>query len=186
MAQQGYNALHGILLDMYSDKPICKTEYSSGADTLSSASYFDSDTHYTKRTPLTSQKFTFWGGVRKRIFGFSPCLSKIPLFQFNTNISLLAGTHFVNNAKMADICAAILHFKYFSNFYASIEEEIKRKEHWDNAREYKAYAKILDQPDLSFYYDKSVRFTDSQQLIDLGIMKDSLAMRDFAESLLEC
>ena len=93
---------------------------------------------------------------------------------------LSPGTHMIDKAITAEVSAAILHFKYFRNFYAAVKEEVKRKEHWDNASEYKAYAKILDRSDLYFYYGKSARFSGSQQLIDLGIMQDSKALQDYA------
>jgi hypothetical protein len=184
LVQQGYTALHGFLLDMYSDKPICKAGYISGSDPLLEAQYFDPDTHYIRWTPFTSQRFTFWGGVRRRVFGFSPCLSKVPLFQFNTNLSLFVGAHFINKAVMADICAAVLHFKYFSDFCTIAKREAERKEHWNNAHQYVAYAKkILREPSLSLYYENSARFTNSEKLVKMGIMKDSVAMQVFARSI---
>jgi len=176
--------LHGMLLDMYSDGPICRTEYANDADLLAQAPYFDSDTHYTRYTPFTSQKHTFWGGVRRRIFGVSPCLSKIPIFRFNPRMSLFSGGHFISRAAIADIGAAVLHFKYFNDFIANAINEARREKHWNNAIQYKAYAKKLRcDPCLSFYCRNSVRFIDSQQLVSMGIMKASPKLETFVKSL---
>jgi hypothetical protein len=156
---------------MYSDRPVSATRYEQGTDPLAAAPFFDPDTHYAKRAFLTAQKYAFYGGMRERVFGFTPCLSKIPLFRYDRKMSLFYASHFIRKAEVAGMRAALLHFKYMDNFYSLVKGEIARECHWDGAREYKAYDKIKDQGSHSLYYGGSARFESPEQLVRLGIME---------------
>jgi len=188
LGRQGYSAMHCLLLDMYSDRPIGQTSYKRSDNPLLICPFFDPDSH--KRiaiTPLprSSQASKFIYGVRKRVFGIDVCLSKFPLVRFKPDMFLLEGTHFIEKASIADIEGVSLHFKYFNDFHPRVTEEARRGEHWDNAAEYKVYVKKIKQnPKLSIYYSKSLQFTGSEQLLDLGIMKTSADLDAFAEAVL--
>jgi hypothetical protein len=114
------------------------------------------------------------GGVRTRIFGIHPCVSKVPLVKFRKSIALSAGTHLIQGARVADLRGALLHFKFLDDFAVNIEREIDRKQHWDNAVEYQGYGAVLNlTPNLNFMSPISEKFASSSQLIRLGIMKTS-------------
>jgi len=184
---EGYNALHSFVLDMYSDKPVRLTSYEQGGDPLLSACFFDPDSH-TKvpivPCPRLSQKFVVIGGVRKRIFGIEVCLSNFPLVRFGPEMFLSPGTHFIEGASIADIEGATLHFKFLHDFNSRAVEEAEREEHWDNAVEYKAYAKRIRQhPDLNLHYSRSTQFAGSDQLVNFGIMKTSENLDAFVETI---
>lgn len=181
--KEGFTALHCFLLDMYSNKPICNTTYTSGQDVLDVAHYFDPASHFWWPCPLTNcnqeEVFKYFGGVRKRVFNLDACVSKFPLMKFKPG--MYRAPHDVMNAAIADIRGALFHFKFFNNLSEKALQESKREVYFQKGLEYKAYAKkLMDIPDLNLHYEKSVKFTDYHQLIKLGIMKSSAKFDSFA------
>jgi hypothetical protein len=179
----GHDALDCLLLDMYSDKPVCATAYECGSDPLACAPYFDPDSHRQNRmwfpqdslAPREMIESRFYGGMRGRVFGLrSVCLSKFPLLKFEPRMFLSAGTHLLEGAGVADIRGALLHFKFLGDLPTRVYEEVRRGEHADDAREYKYYLnKLKRDPDFSPYHPGSQRFAGSDQLIGLGILESS-------------
>lgn len=175
--KEGSTAMSSMLLDMYSDKQIKQTEYKKGEDPLSAFPYFDRDTHYraTILVPRYGNISLCVGGMRERVFGITmPYLSKTPLLKFTPRISLVLGQHYVLGVDLSKTEAAVLHFKYASDFIPRVLEEAKREEHFNNAEEYKGYAKkIIKNPNINPYYSGSAKFKNSEQLVGLKIMKTS-------------
>ncbi len=188
LAQEKCDALHCFLLDMYSNKPIFQTIYRKGENPLSVASHFDSDTHIPfiprfwncKNAP----KYLFCGGMRKRVFGLDTVtLSKFPLLKFNPEMYLHSGTHGVDGAAISNIQGALLHFKYFDDFISQSNVESARKQYWNDAFQYKMYReKILKNPGLILYCDKSKKLLKNQQLLDFKIMLSSEKFDAFIKS----
>jgi hypothetical protein len=76
-----------------------------------------------------------------------------------------------------------MHFKFFSDFYTEAENEAARKEHWDSAAQYAAYWNILcENPSLSAYFEGSVKYTNSMQLVELGLLRMAPGFSGFRES----
>jgi hypothetical protein len=106
-----------------------------------------------------------------------PVLSKIPLVRW------LPGTryqhpHATTPIKLADVTGVLLHFKFLPDFYVRVANEVKRKEHWDGAREYARYwEKLKNNPLLSFHYAGSVEYEGSEQLIRLGLLREDQAWK---------
>jgi Glycosyl transferase family 2 len=73
-----------------------------------------------------------------------PTLSKIPFVRW------LPGTryqhpHATTPIQLSNVTGLLLHFKFLPDFRARVADEMKRKEHWDGAREYARYwAKLKD------------------------------------------
>jgi hypothetical protein len=94
------------------------------------------------------------------------------------------GAHLIKGVRIANIRGALFHFKFFNDFITRTIEEVKREEHWKKAFEYKRYMKKIEQnPELSLYYSKSEKFTDSNQLVRLGIMKSSKELDVFKKAM---
>lgn len=129
---------------------------------------------------------SIFGGMRMRVFGVEANLSKFSLIKFNPGIHLSGGAHTIRGARVASIRGASLHFKFFNDFPDRVKEEVGREEHWNKAFEYKCYADTIKQnPEISLYHSGSVKFTDSHQLVKLGIMKSSKKLDSFVEDSLE-
>lgn len=171
-------ALNAVLLDMYSDKPIGKTHYHQGENFLEVCPYFDQKFYSTsqeKAGPYQNH-IGYFGGVRQRVFGEkgSYYLTKVPLIKYNLDRVLTGGQHYTNcpEAKIAGEWGCLLHFKYFSTFFNYVQEQVERKEHYDQGMQYVEYAKgIAKAEDLTLYDSRySLKLENSQQLVDLGIM----------------
>ena len=171
-----FNVVH---VDMYSDKAIKDTHYTSGQRFEDVCPYFDRQFYHSKVDnygPFRNQT-AYLGGVRQRIFGTPDVyyLSKVPLLKYNIEVVLTGGQHWTNytKAEMAEGRGCLLHFKFFSNFHEHIRQEVQREEHCFNARLYKEYATGITQNDALELYDEqhSVKLQGSQQLVQLGIMQ---------------
>ena len=182
----GADALFAMLLDMYSDTSIGSTAYAVGESFLAACPFFDVDS-YSEQTP--SLAFVR-GGPRERAFWAdrdweypAPFLQKIPLIKWKRGRSYEASTHLISNIKPAELTGALLHFKFFGDFPARAALEAKRKEHFADARQYVTYSQVLSQePDLTLYHDRSVRFRDSLQLVELGILRGSESFDAFVKN----
>lgn len=176
--QNNKQVFSAVLLDMYSDRPIKDTTYNPGQDFLEVCPYFDKKFYNTKNEksgPYKNQAYYF-GGVRQRVFGDTGAylLSKIPLIKYNSNFILAGGQHWTNRpeSEIADESGCLLHFKFFSSFIDYAKQEAERKEHYCNALQYQEYARGVADKTLSLYNKiHSIKFKDSNQLVDLGIMQ---------------
>jgi hypothetical protein len=108
-----------------------------------------------------------------------PMLIKIPLIrggraQWLTN-------HKTTPIELADVHAALLHFKYFSDFHDRVAVARSERQHFDAGSEYARYEAALAQtPDLSFYWEGSVRYRQSHDLVRYGYLIISDAYQRFS------
>jgi hypothetical protein len=176
LEQQRKNALQAIMLDLYSDRPIRDVQYQVGDNFLTACPYFDKKYYHYKEGLLNDY---YWGGLRKRVFKNETseskklyCLTKFPLVKYNGRMQLYS-EHMVRNIKSSSTTGCLLHFKYLASFVDYVKTEIKRDEHWQGAVEYKKYARLLTEEENLNLYDAeiSVLLKNSQQLVDMGIMK---------------
>jgi hypothetical protein len=164
-----------FLLDMYGDQTIRKTRYLRGMPFLETCPYFDWNTYHER----DSDGIPVRGGPRHRLFWAgrvrpipSPVLKKIPLIKWRAGLRYEASTHAVQNLQFSRLTGALLHFKFFCDFYALVEREVARKEHWAAAAQYDSYLETLKQsPDLNPHFDGSKRYSSSNQLVELGLMR---------------
>jgi hypothetical protein len=184
--EEDYTTLGSFLLEIYTNKPIRLVEYRKGENPLSVFPYFDKSSHYRVKSPIgeLNNVIAYKGGMRERVFDDTFYLNKFPLLKFKPGISLCSGHHFITGANPADIRGVTFHFKYSSNFIPRVLEEAKREEHFDRAIGYKKYAKkIIENPDINLYYSGSVKFENSDQLVDLEIMGTSKKFEFFVKKL---
>jgi tetratricopeptide (TPR) repeat protein len=182
--RKGKRAFLAILLDMYSDKPLKETHYQHGQDFLEVCAYFDRQFFHFKTDNFFghNEHISYFGGLRQRVFaGKEPgqnenyfyCLNKIPLIKYDRSFVLSDNLHWTNCRDVADETGCLLHFKYFSSFLNQVRDEVERKEHWNGAIQYVQYANAVNyNPNLALFAEEhSVQFRDSQQLVELGIIR---------------
>ncbi len=109
----------------------------------------------------------------------SPALNKIPLIHWKWHYSYLSSTHYalprhLNLPHLADKTAptgCLLHFKFLSALKSKAPEEVARKEHYNNAAEYKTYVDFMSTEEDILYNKKiSVMYVGCEQLTALGLM----------------
>src|SRR5689334_10124998 len=185
------NAMDCVLLDMYPDVPLDQIRYRRGTDPLQTACWFDAGPFTEVRAGpvyMPAQNLVhdgperLFGGMRKRVFDANPCLSKVPLVNFTKSMCLSVGTRLVEGARVSEIRGALLHFKYLQDFSDNVQREAVRGQYWQGASEYKRYLSVIGRvPQLNLHDPSSVKYEDSRQLIELGIMKASERLAGFAE-----
>jgi hypothetical protein len=177
----GAQAVLAIMVDFYADRPMDQLIYQPGTSFLYSTPFFDRGPYGFLKCSLPPGA-QFNGGVRERCFwrnrnrGFSPStISKIPLIKWQKGYKYLLSTHNMTpQLPLASIRAGLLHFKMLGDFLSRCRVEVARGEHFDGARDYKAYLEVMEEGTLCFFDEKiSLRYTGTGQLLSLGILNDS-------------
>jgi len=190
--QNKYDAIRSFLLDVYSDKSITKTGYKTNENPLVYCPYFDTNFSSARVKLFDKKRWNhfeseiYYGGMRERVFNkisgssWNYCLSKVSLFKYNKKIYLTEGMHAINGANLADITGIVIHLKYFQDFVERVVIESKREVHFRNALEYKIYnAACLLERDINLFYEGSVKYQNSKQLVKIGLMKSSICFNTF-------
>jgi hypothetical protein len=178
----GAQAVICLLLDMYSDKAIEHAVHAPGASLLDTCRYFD-PAPYRMHKVAPWPHFQIYGGVRERLFRavgsvfHPPTISKVPLVRWRAGMRFIHSTHTLTPpVKASNMLAGLLHFKFLSDFHDRVATEVARGEHYDGAREYRAYLDLFrKEGSVSFFTSASVRFQNSAQLVGLGLMRSEEA-----------
>ena len=188
--EKSSNCLDCVLLDMYPDVPLWQAEYETGTDPLMVASWFDKpvfDRRFSE--PIYVDEYNvyyrgperFFGGMRKRVFDVNACVSKFPLIKFNKSLFLSSGTHIIQGGRASDMRGALLHFKFLQDFADNVARNAAREvareqrhQYVDWANENKSYISTAEYwRNVSLRNSLSEKYTDSNQLVRLGIMRSS-------------
>ncbi|QCO56092.1 glycosyltransferase family 2 protein [Pseudorhodobacter turbinis] len=171
-----------MLLDMYPKGPINTRPYKEGQDPFEIAQWFDSG-NYTISRNAKYGNLWIQGGPRARVFfpdapERAPALNKTPLVKWQWRYAYASSTHTLLprglnlvydewGGEKASGC--LLHAKFLDTFASKAEEEMKRRQHYANSHEYKAYkAALQDNPDL--WCKWSEKYINWRQLEILGLM----------------
>ncbi|MCQ0969252.1 glycosyltransferase family 2 protein (plasmid) [Paracoccus sp. TK19116] len=182
LESSGTRSFPAMLLDMYPDDALDAKPYAPGEDPFSIARWFD-PANYTIRKNRTYDNLWIQGGPRSRTFFADdplagPALNKIPLVKWNRRYAYVSSTHMLlprglnrtydeEGGEMASGC--LLHAKFLSTFGAKATEELDRRQHYANSREYRAYqAGLMGRSRL--WCAQSQEYRDWHQLEDLGLM----------------
>jgi len=164
-------AVGSVILDMYSDKPVLDADY-KGSNIISLYKYIDKDS-YVRDTNI-DYGYRIYGGPRRRKFGISPWLQKLPLIyveQNTININPHFWYPFSINSKRAFV-SALLHYKFLPGDYEQYIEYAKTGVHWNNSKEYKTYVDILGNDSKFTFYDHmvSVEYKNSNTLDIINVI----------------
>ncbi len=177
----GADSFGTLLLDLYGNGPIADTHCRIGQDPVAAAPWFDAGNYIFERN---GDRHNLWiqGGPRLRVFfpkspDRAPALNKIPLVRWRRGFVYHAGAHDMLPRRLhhtysrtggSQTTGALLHAKFMDVLTEKVAEEMGRKQHYANSAEYVSYAKQGD--DISLWTPQSVRYSDWQQLVDLGLM----------------
>lgn len=113
-------------------------------------------------------------------------LFKIPLVKWREGLTYYSSTHIMTPIRLSDATGVLLHFKYFSDFYEKALLESKRGVYNGGGRQYKRYASGIQKRSENehlFYYDGSVEYKGSDELVRLGLIKSTKELDALAHSL---
>lgn len=191
MEMNKQTAISNILVDMYPKGSIQSSNYQAGDDLIRKSPYFDpysydiyKDRGRNRKTGKRFERQMFRGGTRKRVFNQNANSSKVSLIKFDRKTYLTRGMHSADGVGFSDLRGVVLHFKFLFDFVARAKEEVKRGEHYNNAISYKQYVEKIDNGSFNeIYYDGSIEYENSAQLIKLGFMKTSPGWEEYVASL---
>jgi glycosyltransferase involved in cell wall biosynthesis len=175
----GDEAVATFLLDMYGDGPIASTAYAAGDSLVAACPYFDGDSYDIASLDATHPVPAI-GGPRARVFWARsgsnrppPYLAKLPLARWRERRAYGASTHVLPGAPVSRMTGALLHFKFLYDFPARAAEEAARGEHWQAGAQYDVYDSLFRADSgLSLFYDGSVRYENSRQLVEMGLLRE--------------
>mgnify|MGYP001294429109 CR=1 FL=1 len=190
MEKNKQTAILNILVDMYPKGSIQSSNYQAGEDLIRKSPYFDPysydiyiDRGRNRKTGKRFERQLFRGGTRKRVFNQHANSSKVSLIKFDRKTYLTRGMHSADGVSFSDLQGVVLHFKFLFDFVARTKEEVKRGEYYKNAIAYKKYVEKIDNGSFNeIYYDGSIKYENSAQLIKLGFMKSSPDYENFINS----
>lgn len=108
----------------------------------------------------------------------SPNLTKVPLVKWRPGAALLSSTHMLAPMRLAaeQPSGVLLHFKFLQDFHDRAVDAITRGAHYDGSREYRRYlAALKADPNFRLHGPHSRRFEGPEQLVALGLMRDTAA-----------
>lgn len=94
---------------------------------------------------------------------------KYALFKYYPWIRLCEGAHYAANMQISPRSAFFAHFKYHSGFKEKVTTEVKRKQHFNDAEEYRKYAAMIAEMSGGFGVEGvSERYIDSHSFVRLA------------------
>lgn len=180
LEQSGSPALHAMIVDMYSDRPLSANTYVSGADPLATCPMFDTDGYETRFESLSQ---TTWvkGGVRARLFfqnlWEAPALNKTPLVQWRRHFAFIKSSHQLipprlngpGPQRLANLGGALLHYKFLAPFTEKLAAEESRQQH---TQEYSSYTNLLE---TSFPGPSTARWEGWRTGVAAGLLSSDIA-----------
>lgn len=171
LERAGALRLPAPMLDMYpADLSMADINLLKSSAPWEIADHLDS-TGYTLST--TKRAISIKGGARKREFDADLELIKYPLIYWDEDCRFGPSIHqpLPYQRNFASLMGALLHFKFFSNYENEIKEAARDGQYFDNAAAYSKMTDVIaEKGALQLQSDDSVKFTGSQQLLDLGFI----------------
>ena len=182
LESSGQRSFSAMLLDMYPRGSVTAQPYREGQDPFEIASWFD-PANYAIRKNALYRNLWIQGGPRARVLFAqapqkAPALNKIPLVRWKPGYVYVSSTHMLlprslnvvydeDGGELAS--GALLHAKFLSPILDKSAEELTRRQHYANSREYHAYQQSL-QAQADFWCEQSREYRDWRQLEDLGLI----------------
>ena len=176
--ENNYTAVITQMLDMFSEKPLSWLAAKQQEKLKEAYRYYDvSQVRKIKyrEDPLTlahgrgnriasAETALYWGGIRSTVYGIGCCLTKHSLFRTGSGLRLFSHVHYVDGAKLADVSAALLHYKFASN---AMHEAAQNKAAFGALSD--GYGRILDaisnNPELRIKTKTAEEFRDVNELL---------------------
>lgn len=165
----GYGTAAGLMIDIYPSI----LSASEAEDPFVASNLIDSDYMWMRNE--IPPYFFVKGGVRARITGRSLMMTKAPLVKMAEDTAYLATNHQLTHRPVADVTIGLLHYKFIGNVRYRVSEAVERKQHFSGARFYR----VLQDSFFENSYAKDLMgassevYRDSDQLVDLGLMRSS-------------
>ncbi|MEM7685703.1 MAG: glycosyltransferase family 2 protein [Pseudomonadota bacterium] len=179
----GRESFPTMLLDLYGDQPVSATHVEPGRDPVEAAPWFDAF-NYSQDRNWRYHNIWIQGGPRQRVHFTlnprnAPALNKIPLVRWQRGFVYKTSTHNLlprrlNRTYVTEgpprTSGILLHTKFIDVLDDKVREEMKRRQHYDDSAEYRAYD--ARGGDVCLWTSQSMRYQDWRQLQSLGLMNN--------------
>jgi glycosyltransferase involved in cell wall biosynthesis len=159
LSSNSYTAVAAQMLDMFPEEPLSGREGSPVDEPLKERHRFY-DTSNINRTSVKELNYLddlnntlqsdeieiFRDGIQNTIFGSRLYLTKHPLVFTDGRIKLSdRSSHWVANAKIADITCVLFHYKFLDGyFHKQAAQAVRERQYHNNSTRYKRYLEALD------------------------------------------
>jgi len=159
--EEGSTGMRGYLIDMYSKCPVKDAIYKKGENIFDVLQYFDFPLDRKHNPRLRAM------GNKKAIR-----LNKYPLFKCSKTSVIGAGHHDIYGCKVSStVRGGVLHFKFTSDYVDHLKVESARGVYYGKSKiKRRMLKKLSGNGEFSFYGDMSLKYINSEQLVELGIM----------------
>ncbi|WP_084300914.1 glycosyltransferase family 2 protein [Pseudophaeobacter arcticus] len=146
---QGVDAARIFMLDMYPKASLGKATFKTNP--FDEAGYTDSDpflANWTGQGPFSNMP-TWTSAVRHRLIAGSRTdlfvAQKIALLKYQPWMRLSAGYHFLADVQLSSRELIFGHFKYNADFHRKAQIEVSRRQHFNDAEEYRKYLALMSE-----------------------------------------
>ena len=155
------------MLDMYPRGSLSDATFHTDGP-FEQAGYCEADPFLARsaaRGPFGDQE-TWTSALRHRLIpGSRPELfvaQKVALLKYQPWMRLSAGLHYVGDVRLAARDMIFAHFKYNAEFAGKVRAEVARRQHFNDAEEYRRYLALLQEGrEVIFDAEVSVRWDES-------------------------
>ncbi|WOI58362.1 glycosyltransferase [Palleronia sp. LCG004] len=156
-----------FMLDMYPRGPLSEADF-RGNDPFTEAGFCEAHPFLDAAGGLGpfSDRPTWTSALRHRLIpGSRPQLfvaQKYALLRYGPQMRLSAGLHYVGGTRLAARELLFAHFKYNADFRRKAVAEVARRQHFNDAEEYRRYLALASEGrDVIFEEGFSLRWTES-------------------------
>ena len=162
------DAVRLFMLDLYPEGTLDAADFASG-DPFGEAGFCDRTPFlegWPGRGPFSNMP-TWTSALRHRLIpGSRPDLfvaQKIALLRYAPWMRLSAGLHFLADVRLAPRELFFAHFKYNADFRRKARAEVTRRQHFNDAEEYRKYLALVSEGrDVIFDPEVSVPWTEAE------------------------
>lgn len=188
-----YRAVAAQMLDMFSDRPFSELESRPGDPLREIFRFYDlsgvekrRDIYWIRNGQLEEHAdiaCTF-GGIRRQVFGSDGLLqTKHPLLRADEEVGVYTHDgHFATGAPVADVSAALLHYKFLGTLRQQAEENLRLGQHSRGSRHYKGFHRVLtENPGLCLKRETARELESVDELVEAGFLSVSDDYRRWVE-----
>jgi hypothetical protein len=128
---QGFESVAAVELDMYPER----LDGPVGSDPFAENCYFDTD-YFTTLSEIPPYVM-IQGGIRQRMTGLALSMHKSPLVRVTPDVRYIECNHNTTHLPVADVTAALLHYKFVGDMARRLGEAIDRGEYFGGAISYR-------------------------------------------------
>src|SRR5215216_6090620 len=192
-----YTAVVAQMLDMFPEEPLSDREGNLQDEPLKERHRFYDISNLKrvsiKKNPrlrnntLQSDEIeTFRNGIDNTVFGTEPLRTKFPLVFTDGTIKPFDGSsHWVDNAKIADISCVLFHYKFLDGFFQKrTVQAVQEENHYKNSRGAKKHLEVLDSnPTLQVKRESARELKGVNDLVENGflVVSEEYLMRVYQE-----